>query len=678
MGPVPFYLPVAALILAAVLFASARIPTVIRFLIGLFAVSFLLLGVVTAAHEAGLTPPAMEAFLPPPQAAIVAALLALINYIICYIPVVRRIIDMVNPFFESDDPDRLELGYFGDWNVRDRTLGLGLLGIIIILNVIQVYMLVLFNFWNNRFYTALQDKNAVSFWYELGFFTALATLWIIRGMCESYLTSILKLHWRQWLSRRYISQWLSDKVHYRLALAHDRADNPDQRISEDINSFTDQSFDIYINIFVTSLNFYAFVQILWSISAQFPYKIYGFDLSNIPGYLVWMVLVFAVVVTYLTHLVGRPLVAISFRKQKVEADFRYNLVRVRENAEQIALLQGEPVEQIGLMDRFKAVFSTTLALIIRQLKLTGVTLAYAQVNVVLPFVLLAPAYFATADMKLGAMTQAGDAFGNVQGAFSLFITMYGTLAAFKAVVNRLTSFDTAIERANEAKEKGVKLATSAGARNIEGVDVDVDLPGSIGLLHKISFALRKGERTLVTGGSGSGKTTLFRSIAGIWPYGKGRITLPQGEDVMLLPQQPYFPIGTLRATLAYPSEEKAFADDMLIEALTRAGLGHLAGRLDEHDNWSHVLSGGEKQRVAVVRAILRKPVWLLLDEATSAMDEDSEADIYRLLREALPGTTIVSIGHRSSLAALHDRRLALVKDDKGTRMEEAPLAAFGT
>ncbi|GLS18481.1 ATP-binding protein [Labrys miyagiensis] len=683
-GPVPVYLPILSLAVLLVLLVAdgvplikTRVPLVMRFLIGLFAVSFVALALVASANGAGLIPETFQPFLPQTGSSIISAILAIAHLAISYIPVIRRIAEMANPFFEAKDRSQLEMGIFGRWPMSLKALGLGLFGVIIVLNVIQVYLLVRFNFWYNVFYTALQDKNASVFWTQLLVFTFLATIWIIRGMTEAYLTGILKLHWREWLTERYMRQWLSDKVHYRLALDRKSTDNPDQRISEDVRDFTDQSFDFYINIFSTSLNLYAFVQILWTISAQFPYKVGGFDLSNVPGYLVWVVLAFAILVTYITHLVGRPLIPLQFGRQKVEADFRYNLVRVRENSEQIALLQGEEVERVGLLERYKAIFDNTLSIIYRNLKLTIVTLGYAQINAIFPLVLLAPAYFATESMKFGDLQQTSDAFTNVQSSVSFFITSYATLAVFKAIIDRLTTFDHAIEQADAARNDGVEVVPAKGVAAISGDNVDVRLPTGERLLNKLAFALRKGERTLVTGESGAGKTTLFRVLAGIWPYGKGRVTLPRDESVMLLPQQPYFPLGTLAGAMAYPLPAGTFSTEQFSKALEQVGLPQWSDKLEASENWSSVLSGGEKQRISVARAILRKPAWLLLDEATSAMDEENEGGLYNLLRQALPDTTVVSIGHRSSLAKLHDRRLGIVKGDDGARLEEMPLAALG-
>jgi putative ATP-binding cassette transporter len=675
-APLPIYLPFAALGVCAVLMLSTKLPRIMGFLIGLFSISFLALGMMTAINAAGLVPAAAQPYLPPPHAAIVAGALALVNYAISFIPVVRSIIDLAAPYFEAEGRSELDLGWFGTWRTRESSIGLGLFGVIIVLNVIQVYLSVLLSYWNNRFFTALQDKDVIAFWAELAYFGIVASIWVGRALTEYYLTQLFQIHWRRWLTHRYISQWLGDKIHYRLGLEAGQTDNPDQRIAEDVRDFVENTTSFYVNIFVQSLSLYAFVQILWGISAQFPYQIASFDLSKVPGYLVWIVLVLAAVVTIGTHLIGRPLIPLNFAKQKVEADFRYNLVRVRENSEQIALLDGEGVERRGLMNRFAGIFANTMAIMVRQVKLLTFTTGYNQALIVLPFVLLAPAYFATTSMKLGDLTQTTQAFGNVQDAFSFFVTWYTSLAVYKAVINRLTSFDGAIARAEMERTKGIRVEADSGPGHVHAERLAVRLPNGRPLLDDASLTFRRGERTLLTGPSGSGKTTLFRALAGIWPFGSGRVRVPKGEEVMLLPQQPYLPLGTLRAALTYPSGEATFTDAEIRTALERVGLARHADRLDKVENWAIALSGGEKQRVALVRALLRKPKWLFLDEATSALDEPAEESVYHILREALPDTTVISIGHRSSLARLHDRRLAIEKEAGEARIIDAPLEAF--
>ncbi|MDQ0472675.1 ABC transporter ATP-binding protein/permease [Labrys wisconsinensis] len=674
----PVYLPIAAIILAGVLALSARLPTIMSFLIGLFALSFLLLGAITAANEAGFVPDVLVPFLPPPHAALVAAALALVNYGVCFIPVVRGVIDKAAPYFEARESSELELGWFGTWRMPERWIGLGLFAVIIVLNVIQVYLTVLFNYNNNKLFTALQDKDVATFWSAILTFSIVAAIYIIRYMFEYYLTELMRVHWRRWLTKRYLDEWLGNKTHYRMALQAGPTDNPDQRISEDVRDFVANTTGFYVQIFVTSLTLYAFIQILWSISAQFPYRIGGFDLSVIPGYLVWMSLALAVIATMVSHLIGRQLVGLNFRKQKVEADFRFNLVRVRENTEQIALLNGETTETGGLMHRFAAIFRITIDLAIRQVKLGSWVNGFGQAMNVLPLVLLAPAYFTNAAMKLGSLTQTNQAFGQVMDSFSFFINFYSSIAEYKAILNRLTTFDQAIAKVEASRMQGIGVEPGKDRGALSTTDLALTLPDGRPLLDKAALVFRRGERTLVTGPSGSGKTTLFRALSGIWPFGSGRIEVPEGETVMLLPQRPYMPLGSLRAALAYPSPETAYPDDALRAALETVGLGHLDDQLDRAENWTNALSGGEQQRVAIVRALLRKPQWLFLDEATAALDEQAEAAVYEALRRALPQTTIVSIGHRSSLVALHDRRIAIETEGGTGRIADAPLQAFGT
>ncbi len=677
-GQAPIYLPVAAFILTGVLVLVARQRLIIRFLSGLFTFAFLGLSAITLIASLGLVPENLTPYLPPPNAALIAAILVLVQWAVCHIPGVKTVIELAAPYFETEERGSINLGLLGTWQAREGAIGLFMFGTLIAINVGQVYMNVIFSFWNNRFYTSLQEKNVDAFWSELRFFIIVATIWIITAVYEYVLTQYLDIRWRRWMSLSFIQRWMKDGVHYRMGLVSDGADNPDQRISEDVQAFVSRTRSIYISMFSSLLNLYAFVQILWGLSASFPYTIAGFDLANIPGYLVWIALTLAIAATWITHLIGRPLVALNFRQERVEADFRFQAARLREYGEQIALLDGERVERANLMGRFKHVVENWLALTNRQKKLTWFTAGYGQASVVLPFLILAPAYFTNATMKLGDLTQTAGAFSRVQDAFSFFVDFYSTLAVYQAIINRLTGFNSAMSQAEALANAGPKIAPTDGARAIASAALDLKLPNGATLLSNAAIRFERGVDTLVTGPSGSGKTTFFRALAGIWPFGAGKVEVPAGESVMLLPQQPYLPLGTLRAALAYPSAENAFSDADIIAALNRVGLAALAARLDAVEPWMSSLSGGEKQRVAIIRAMLHKPKWLFLDESTGAVDEAAEADMYAALREAIEGVTIVSIGHRSSLADLHDRRIAVVPDARGTQLVEASLSEFAT
>jgi putative ATP-binding cassette transporter len=481
------------------------------------------------------------------------------------------------------------------------------------------------------------------------------------------------------MTKHYLDRWLVGANHYRMQLLGDAADNPDQRIAEDIRQFIDGGaggsgvLGIGLGLLSAVVTLGSFIVILWTLSATAPFHLFGVEWA-IPGYLVWAALLYAMLGTVLTHLIGWPLVALNFRQQKFEADFRFNLVRVRENAEQIALLHGEDADRDRLLERFGSVVGNWLAIMSRTKKLTFLTAGYSQVSTVFPYIVASPAYFA-GTIQLGGLMQTASAFGSVQGALSFFISVYRQLAEWRAVIERLDGFDIAIDKAQAAAKAkpAIEVATRAGAHAVTIDDLLVRLPHGAQLVAADDLTIAPGERVLVTGPSGSGKSTLFRAIAGTWPFGTGTIAVPKGAKVMVLPQRPYFPIETLAAAVAYPAEPKTFSAAALAEVITAVGLSGLVGRLGEEAHWNRMLSLGEQQRLGIARAILQAPDYLLLDEATASLDEPAEAELYRLLQERLKGTTIVSIGHRSTLAAFHDRKLAVVQDGGGYRLREVAL-----
>jgi putative ATP-binding cassette transporter len=462
------------------------------------------------------------------------------------------------------------------------------------------------------------------------------------------------------MTDRYLGGWLHDANHYRMQLLGDAADNPDQRIAEDTQRFVEQTLQLGIGLLSSVVTLVSFVFILWGLSNEAPLHLFGKEFA-IPGYLVWGALIYAVLGTVLTHLIGWPLVGLNFQQQRYEADFRFNLVRARENAEQIALLRGEPVERSRLLSRFGFVVENWLGIMQRTKKLTAFTATYSQASIIFPYVLVAPAYFAD-KIQLGGMMQTASAFSSVQDSLSFFITSYRTLAEWQSVVARLSGFETAIENAAAltTKENIIHIAADDKAA-IDLKKLVVSLPSGAPLVTADGFTLKSGERTLLTGPSGSGKSTLFRAIAGIWPFGIGSIAIPAQATLMMLPQRPYFPVGSLMAAIAYPAEASTFSRERLGDALVAVGLPKLASRLDEDAHWNRTLSPGEQQRLGIARALLHAPQYLFLDEATASLDEPSEAALYRLLVEKLPATTIVSIGHRSTLEAFHQRDVVLAR-----------------
>ncbi len=557
---------------------------------------------------------------------------------------------------------------------EDRWAGRGLLAAIIAIELALVAIDVLLNQWSNRFFNALQQYNWDVFVKEISIFCVIAASFIALAVYQLYLNQWLQIRWRRWLTRHYLGEWLHGANHYRMQLQGDAADNPDQRVADDVRLFIERTLDIGLNLLNSVVTLFSFVVILWGLSAASPLHVFGKDF-DIPGYLVWGALIYAIFGTVLTHWIGSPLVQLDFQQQRYEADFRFNLVRARENSEQIALLQGESAERQQLWQRFNHVVENWYGIMSRTKRLTAFTASYSQAAVIFPYILVAPAYF-TKKGELGGLTQTASAFGSVQKALSVFVTIYRTLADWRAIVARLDGFETAIAGAAAlpADTGSIGVVSSEGVKAIELRQFEVRLPNGTPLVSADGISLRRGERTLLTGPSGSGKSTLFRAIAGIWPFGTGEIAIPSGTSLMMLPQRPYFPIGTLHAAIAYPGEAESFSADKIREALALVGMPQLGSRMEEQAHWNRMLSLGEQQRLGLARALLHVPDYLFLDEATASLDEPSEAALYGLLAEKLPQTTIVSIGHRSTLAAFHQRNLTMVRDGDRFTLREGKSA----
>jgi len=545
---------------------------------------------------------------------------------------------------------------------EDKWAGRALLASVIAIQLALVAIDVILNQWQNRFFNALQDYNWDVFVHEIGVFCVIAACYIALAVYQLYLNQWLQIRWRRWLTRHYLGEWLHGANHYRMQLQGDAADNPDQRIAEDVKLFVDRTLDIGLNLLSSVVTLLSFVVILWGLSAAAPLHLFGKDF-DIPGYMVWGALIYAIFGTALTQWIGSPLVQLDFQQQRFEADFRFNLVRARENSEQIALLKGESAERQNLWQRFNSVVENWYGIMSRTKRLTAFTASYSQAAVIFPYILVAPAYFAK-KVQLGGLQQTASAFGSVQTALSVFVTIYRTMAEWRAIVARLDGFETSIARAATISDGASAIGVvSSGAGNaIDLRGLEVRLPDGKPLVSADGLSLRSRERTLLTGPSGSGKSTLFRAIAGIWPFGRGSVAIPADASVMMLPQRPYFPVGTLQAAIAYPGETERFSADQVRDALALVGLPQLGSRLAEEAHWNRMLSLGEQQRLGLARALLHAPDYLFLDEATASLDEPSEAALYKLLAEKLPQTTVVSIGHRSTLDAFHQRNISMVRD----------------
>jgi putative ATP-binding cassette transporter len=542
---------------------------------------------------------------------------------------------------------------------EDKWAACGLLAAVIAIQLALVANSVLFNQWRGRFYNAIQEKNWDGFKREMIVFILLAIVLVALQVYSLYLSQWLQIRWRNWMTKKYLGGWLHDANHYRMQLQGDAADNPDQRISDDLKMFVEKTLDVGTGLLSSIVTFFSFTVVLWGLSAEAPLHLFGL---SIPGYLVWAALIYAIFGTTLTQWIGLPLVNLNFEQQQREADFRFNLVRVRENSEQIALLNGDRTERQRLLGRFGRVIANWYAIMSRTKRLKAFTQSYGQAAVVFPILLMAPAYFAN-KILLGPVLQGAEAFGNVNDALSFFVSNYRDLAEWRAVVARLDGFEMAIESAVHLEEHGdsIKRTASAGTREIDLEALLVRLPNGEPLIAADGFHIGDHERLLVSGPSGAGKSTLLRAIAGIWPFGSGSITIPADASLMMLPQRPYFPIAPLHASIAYPSEASAFSAEQMREVLKEVGLPQLAGRLDEEQHWNRMLSLGEQQRLGIARALLQAPKFLFLDEATASLDEPSEAALYRLLEEKLPDTSVVSIGHRATLRSFHRRSTELAR-----------------
>ncbi|PWS34630.1 ABC transporter ATP-binding protein [Falsiroseomonas bella] len=550
------------------------------------------------------------------------------------------------------------------WTSSERGRGLALLAAVVILNLSLVGMTVVLTYWQRAFYNALEQKDAATFWSLLLLggeadgtwfpgFCVVAAAYILIAVYQLYLRQALQIRWRRWLTERYLADWLADRAYYRIALTDPVTDNPDQRIADDIRLFVDDTLALGLGLMNSVVTLFSFIFVLWSLSG--PLEVLGI---SIPGYMVWVAILYSLLGTWLAHMIGRPLIRLNFLQQRVEADFRYALVRVRDNVEGVALYGGEADEQRGLTTRFRALMENWWAIMLATKRLTFFTAGFTQVASIFPIIVAAPAYF-SGRIPLGGLIQTSSAFGQVQGALSWFVDNYARLTEWRATVDRLTGFQRAIMAARHAEQGVVTRRSEEDAVVVEGVTLT--LPDGRTLLQDATLRLDRAEAVLVTGASGSGKSTLFRAIAGIWPFGRGQVAVPDGARALFLPQRPYLPLGSLRRAVCYPLDAAAVPEQSVREALSAVSLGHLADRLDEEDAWDRRLSGGEQQRLAFARVLLVRPAFLFLDEATASLDPAAEEAMYRLVQDRLPGTAILSIAHRPGVAKFHGRRLNMAE-----------------
>jgi putative ATP-binding cassette transporter len=531
-----------------------------------------------------------------------------------------------------------------------------LLAVIIVLNLLMVYVSYRITEWYNTFWNDLQAYNAAAAWHQLVVFGILVVPYIIAAVYQTFLTQALQIRWRRWLTTRYLDDWLARGTYYHLQVLGEGTDNPDQRIADDVNTFTGRTLSLLIGLLSSITTLVAFIAMLWELSSHVPIPWHGANVV-IPGYLVWTALIYSVVGTIIIAVVGRPLIKLNFDQERFQADFRFSLVRLRENSESVALYGGESREREHFLARFKNVFGNFWQIMKRTRRLNWWASGYGQAAVIFPVLVSMPAYFAKA-IKIGSIMQISSAFGQVQGALSFIVNSYTDLASWHAVVDRLRFFEQAMNEIKVIRETHYKMVRRDGER-LHIDNLNVRLPDGRDILRNLNVELDRGGRLLVMGPSGIGKSTLVRALAGIWPYTDGDVELPERELALFLPQKPYLPLGDLRDVLLYPSGAADIDNERIAGALRLAGLPELCERLGENRFWAQVLSLGEQQRLAFARIFLQRPDWVFMDEATSALDEPSEGRLYLTLTNELPRTAVVSVGHRSSLIAFHETKLIL-------------------
>jgi vitamin B12/bleomycin/antimicrobial peptide transport system ATP-binding/permease protein len=557
----------------------------------------------------------------------------------------------------------LSLPYFKSevkWKAR------AMLAAIVLLNLGTVFMLVQLNDWNRVFYDALQNKQEDVFWAQLLRFTYLAFAFIVIAVYKFYLTQLLEMRWRAWMTGHYLERWLSHQTFYQLELkrysnssTEPNTDNPDQRIQEDVKQFTGYTVSLSMGLLNALVTLVSFVGLLWVQSGSLAFNLGGVAIT-IPGYMVWVAVAYCLAGSLISHVIGRPQIKLNFQQQKLEADFRHHLVRVREYSEAIALDGGAGVERDHLGQRFSKVIGNYFELLKKQKNLIWFTVGFNQVASIFPLVVAAPRFFSGA-IQLGDLMQINGSFGRVQDSLSWLVDNYSNLAEWRATTDRLTSFEASIVATTRIQK--AQTATNSVALQSDGLTVS--LPDGTALLAHQRLNAQPLDSILLQGPSGSGKSTLFRTLAGIWPFSAGHVTRP--ANAMFIPQRPYFPNGSLRDALAYPEAASHYSDELLKQALADALLPQLASQLDVQDAWGQKLSGGEQQRLAIARVFLKNPAWVFADEATSALDVEAEETLYKRLvsRVQQAGGAIISIAHRPSVAAFHSKTWTLQRQADG-------------
>jgi len=563
---------------------------------------------------------------------------------------------------------RLARGYYtGDERRSAWLLTAGVIG----LTLVQIGIQVRFNLWNRDFFNALEARDRAAFFGQMGTFLLLTAGSMAVAVFQLYVRQMLQLRWREWLVFRLQARWLAGSRHYQMNFLPGSADNPDQRISENTRWATAMAVDMAVGLFQSAVMLVSFVGILWTLSGPLLVA-FGSNEFEIPGYMVFAALIYAVIGSTLTYFMGRPMVDINIRRNEAESDHRFALIRIRENSEGVALIRGEADEDRGLRRSFSHVVLVMRDLMRSERRLMWLTSAYGMVAGVFPILVASPRYFAGA-ITLGVLMQIGSAFAEVTRALNWFVDNFPRIADWRSHLERVVALEDSLDAADILDAGEVRISVTEGPLP-DGREVlafrDLQIAQADGniLVGEANAEIQAGEKVLIVGESGTGKSTLFRAISGVWPWGSGEIRVPPRDHMMFMPQRPYLPLGTLRGAIAYPAAPKKFPDAAVTAALERCGLAHLMGRLDEDERWDRMLSLGEQQRLAFARLLLHRPRWVFMDEATAALDEANQDAMMGLFREQLSDSALVSIGHRPGLDLFHDRTLTLMRSPDGAKL----------
>ena len=523
--------------------------------------------------------------------------------------------------------------------------------LIVTLTLFSVRLSLVHSTWYNNMYTALQEFNQTVFWEQMILFCFIAGFSVAAALISYYLNQRFSINWIEWLNTELLEKWMDKRAYYKSQYIGNNLDNPDQRIQQDIQSYVKTTLSLSTGVIDAVTSMISYTILLWGLAG--PMTLFGIE---IPRAMVYLVFAYVIFTTLIAFWLGKPLIRLNFANEKLNANYRYSLIRVKEYAESIAFYAGEKVEKSRLYKQFRAVIDNMWDIVFRALKFSGFNLVVSQISVVFPLLIQVGRYFEK-QIKLGDLMQTLQVFGKLHSNLSFFRNTYDSFAEYKATLDRLTGFHYSVETA----QKQSKTDITDHPTDVIFQHLSVKSPMGKILIKDLNLTLTQGNSLLIQGQSGVGKTTLLRTIAGLWSYAEGKIFCPQ-HNTLFLSQRPYLPQGNLLTALYYPDTTENVDLAKITRVLEQVQLAHLQDRLEQEQDWSRILSLGEQQRLAFARLLLHKPKVAFLDEASASLDEGMEYAMYRLIREELPNTTIISVGHRSTLVPLHQQQLELHTD----------------